>query len=99
VSGLGVVPSGFATPLLREAFQALTFESNASPQIYVSDPFGPVSPSAIGSLVRPRVTLHSKLGDQVIEPWGPPAPWVFPAAVLTAVAVLVGIGFAIGRRK
>jgi hypothetical protein len=96
VSGLGI-SSDFAAPVLREGFNRLTFESNLTPRITVDDPFGPTPPSLIGSLVKPRVVLQGKLGPQVIQPWGPPAPWVFPVVATTVVLTLVGIGYAIGR--
>ena len=96
---LGLLPRDLATPALREAFHTLTFKSQFTPQITIDDPFGPTPPSLIGSIVRPQVTLHSKLGSQVIEPWGAPQGWVFPVAIATAVVALVGIGFALGRRR
>lgn len=98
MSGLGILPRGLATPALREAFHGLTFQSQLTPRIYVDDPFGPTPPSLIGKITKPRITLHSKLGNQVIEPWGPPVPWVFPVAAIAVVVALVGAGFALGRR-
>lgn len=95
---LGALPSSIAAPVLRQAFDTLTFESQFTPRITIDDPFGPTPPSAIGSLVKPRVTLRGKLGSQVIEPWGPPATWVFPLTITAAVLALVGIGYALGRR-
>jgi hypothetical protein len=99
VSSLGAsIPSSLAAPVLREGFNRLTFESQLTPRIVVDDPFGPAPPSMLGKLIKPRVVLSGKLGQQVIEPWGAPATWVFPVAVTAAVLALVGIGFALGRR-
>lgn len=95
---LGLISRDFATPALREAFYGLSFKSQFTPELYIDDPFGPTPPSLIGSLVRPQVTLHSKLGSQVIEPWGAPRDWVFPVALIGTVAALLGIGYALGRR-
>jgi hypothetical protein len=97
--GLGLAPSDLATPALRQAFHGMTFKSQLTPEIYIDDPFGPTPPSLIGSIVRPQVTLHSKLGSQVIEPWGAPQDWVFPVAFVTVAAILVGIGYSLGRRR
>lgn len=96
---VGAIPTTVAVPLLRQAFDTLTFESQFTPKITIEDPFGPTPPSAIGSVVRPRVVLSGQLGEQVIEPWGTPATWVFPFT-LTAVALgLIGIGYALGQRS
>lgn len=95
---LGAIPSTVAVPVLRQAFDTLTFESQFTPKITIEDPFGPTPANPVGSLVKPRVVLSGQLGKQVIEPWGSPATWVFPFAITAAALVLVGIGYALGRR-
>jgi hypothetical protein len=100
VSALGKVSSSIASPILRAAFNTLVFESQLTPRIAIDDPFGPVSPSSlIGKIVRPKITLSGNLGRQVIEPWGPPATWIFPFALVGSVLLLVGIGYAIGKAR
>jgi hypothetical protein len=99
MNGLGILSSDFATPALRQAFHGLTFQSQLTPRIYIDDPFGPVNQSLIGSVVKPQITLHSKLGNQVIQPWGTPQTWIFPVAAIAAIGLLVGIGYALGRRR
>jgi hypothetical protein len=97
---LGAIPGGFAAPVLREGFNRLTFESQLTPRITVEDPFAPRPPSSlVGQFVKPKITLSGKLGTQVISPWGNPQPWVFPVVVTAVVLVLVGTGYAIGRRS
>ena len=95
---LGKLPSGLAAPVLREAFDTLVFESQLTPKITIDDPFGPTPPSLVGSIVRPRVILSGRLGSQTIQPWGAPAPWIFPFTLTAAALALVGIGYALGRR-
>lgn len=79
---------------LRTAVTDLYFESNVTPRIHVEDPFGPVNPSAVGRVVRPKVTFAGPLiGTKSVAPWGDPSPTAFPLTVALIAFGLLGLGY------
>lgn len=83
------LPTTAAQQLARHYVSDLTFRSNVTPPINVPDPLGP-DQGLLMRLVRPEVTIVTKVGEQVIAPAGAPVRGL--GTVLTATAVL-GVGW------
>ena len=92
--GLGATPSlppGLAPRILRQAFTDLEVETQVLPTIRIRDPFGPLEPSNVGEIVKPRVSLFGPSFNVSLAPWGNPSRGVRQAIGIGVAITLTGL--------
>lgn len=80
---------------LSEYIKGVRIESAFLPEIYLPDPFKAGPPSPFLQMLKPKITVESTLGNQVLTPYGDPGASIWPA-IKTGV-LLLAIGFMIRK--